>query len=830
MAVSRRDFVATSLAGTAGLCATSVLPAFGDPDTAALQTLANEDGYRLWLRYASPGASQAAAYRTAITRAVVEGASPTLDAIRTELSTALPTLLATGVPVGRGGVTSPALVIGTPTSSPLVAALGWTKDIATAGREGYVVRATRIGNQPVLVVASDGEIGALYGTFHVLRLMQMGQPLAGLSFTERPRVQLRMVNHWDNLNGTIERGYAGRSLWQWNELPGTVSPRYADYARANASIGLNGAAINNVNASGQNAPLLTTEYLQKVAAIATAFRPYGVRLYLSANFAAPVNIGGLTTADPLDPRVIAWWKAKTDEIYKLIPDFGGYLVKANSEGQPGPKDYKRTHAEGANLLADCVAPHQGNVIWRAFIYDEDVDPDRAKRAYIEFTKLEGQFKPNVLVQVKNGAIDFMPREPFHPLFGALTRTPVAAEIQATQEYLGQATHLVYLGPMWTEFLRADTHAKGPGSTVGKVLEGAVHPYSVTGFVSVVNPGLDRNWCGHHFSQSNWYASGRLAWNPSHSAEAIADEWTRMTFTNDLPTVRAIVDLMMGSRETFVNYTMPLGLHHLIGGNHYAPMPQVAKSQRPDWTATYYHQASTEAIGFDRTMRGNKAVGQYFPPVRDQFDSLATCPEEFLLWFHRLPWDHKLKSGKTLWDGLCEKYALGARQAAEMQTRWQALADRIDPQRHKEVAERLAVQVADAALWRDQNPQVLPDVQPASHHHLTAGRQANPLPTIRTTMAGSAHCPVNRPPEPPADARSGCPRRRPGRRSTAGRTDSGCAGRGARDAHPEPLRRRTRLHGRLCSEHDEPPDAKTSRRARGVARQEAGADALDVQHR
>jgi len=500
------------------------------------------------------------------------------------------------------------------------------------------------------------------------------------------------------MDGTIERGYAGRSLWQWKDLPGTIDPRYVDYARANASIGINATAINSVNA---NAIVFTPEYLAKVAALATLWRPYGLRVYLSANFASPIRIGGLKTADPLDPGVIAWWKAKADEIYKLIPDFGGFLVKANSEGQPGPKDYKRNHAEGANCLADAVAPHGGNVIWRAFIYDEDVDPDRAKRAYIEFTKLDGQFRPNVLVQVKNGAIDFMPREPFHPLFGALKQTPVLAEVQATQEYLGQGRHLVYLGTMWEEFLRADTYAKGKGSTVGKAIEGQVHPYRVTGFVSVLNPGLDRNWCGHHFSQSNWYASGRLAWNPELAARQIADEWTRMTFGNDPKTVDTIRDVMMQSREIFVNYTMPLGLHHLIGGNHYAPMPENAKAPRADWTATYYHQASADGIGFDRTMKGNQAVGQYFPPVRDMFDSLATCPEEFLLWFHRCGWDYKTKSGETLWNALCTKYQNGARQAAEIEATWQSLAGRIDPQRHKEVADRLAIQVADAAKWRDQ---------------------------------------------------------------------------------------------------------------------------------
>jgi alpha-glucuronidase len=688
---SRRDFVAASLAGVAGLSTPRIVTAAQSASSPQA-----EDGYKLWLRYAPPGEA-AAAYRRMVRGVLVEGDSPTSRIIRDEMRRALNTLLGGAVPVERQGRTDRAVVIGTPGDSPAIRGLGWDAELKTAGPEGYVIRGARVGGNDSIAIASQGAVGALYGTFHFLRLLQTAQPIDTLDVVERPKVQLRLLNHWDNLNGSIERGYAGRSLWQWSELPGRISQRYLDYARANASIGINGAVINNVNADVR---VLTPEYLAKVAALADAWRPYGVRMYLSANVAAPLRIGGLATADPLDKGVAGWWQSKAAEIYKLIPDFGGFTVKANSEGQPGPKDYGRTHAEGANVLADALAPHGGSVIWRAFIYDEDVDPDRAKRAYIEFTKLDGQFRPNVLVQVKNGAIDFQPREPFHPLFGALKSTPVLAEIQATQEYLGQAKHLVYLGTMWEEFLDADTHAKGEGSTVAKAIEGRVHPYPVTGLVSVVNPGLDPNWCGHHFSQSNWYASGRLAWNPELSARQIADEWTRMTFTNDPKTLETILGMMMSSHESYVSYTMPLGLHHLIGGNHYAPMPENEKDRRPDWTAAYYHQASEDAIGFDRTMRGNGAVGQYFPPVRETFDSLATCPEQYLLWFHRCGWDYEMKSGATLWQVLCDKYHQGAAEAAALQSTWQSLAGRIDPQRHKEVADRLAIQAADAASWRD----------------------------------------------------------------------------------------------------------------------------------
>jgi alpha-glucuronidase len=694
MEFSRRDFVATGLTGLATLCPRPIFAGAEVPQPT--RELAAEDGYKLWLRYAPPG-PPTEQYRPAIRQFLIEGRSPTAAIARRELADGAGRMLGASVSTD-GPLVDGAIVVGTPDNSAVIRGLGWTSDLAKAGPEGFVIRSARIADRAVTAIASEREVGALYGAFHFLRLMQTGQPIARLQVVERPRLQLRLLNHWDNLNGTIERGYAGRSLWQWNELPGTTSPRYVDYARANASIGINGAVINNVNADVR---ILSPEYLAKVAALAEMWRPYGVRMYLSANFAAPSRLGGLKTADPLDASVAGWWRATVAEIYKLIPDFGGFTVKANSEGQPGPKDYRRNHAEGANVLADALAPHGGNVIWRAFIYDEDVDPDRVKRAYIEFMKLDGQFRPNVAIQVKNGPIDFQPREPFHPLFGALEKTPVIAEIQATQEYLGQARHLVYLGTMWKEFLDADTHAKGKGSTVAKALEGRIHPYRVTGLASVANPGLDANWCGHHFSQSNWYASGRLAWNPALSAEQIADEWTRMTFSNDARTVETIRTLMMKSRETFVNYTMPLGLHHLIGGDHYAPMPQNAKAQRADWTATYYHQASADGLGFDRSMKGNRAVAQYFAPVRDLFDNPKTCPDEFLLWFHRCAWDYTTKSGKSLWEALCGKYHDGAAEAAAMEKTWQSLTAAIDPQRHREIGERLAIQTADAAKWRDQ---------------------------------------------------------------------------------------------------------------------------------
>jgi len=698
--ISRRSFVASGLAGFAGAFGRAPTPRPATEAHAPAQRqakpLPSEDGSKLWLRYAPPGEA-ADAYRRTIRQVFVEGRSATAQATLDELRTGFTSVLDTATPAVRERLQDGAVVVGTPETSPAIRGLNLDTDLGAVGREGFLIRSTTIANHPVIVIASQGELGALYGAFHFLRLLQTGTSVERLAISEKPKVQLRLLNHWDNLNGSIERGYGGRSLWQWDQLPKQLSPRYLAYARANASIGVNGAVINNVNA---DINILNANYLPKVAALATVWRPYGVRMYLSVNFAAPVRLGKLATADPLNQQVIDWWRTKADEIYNLIPDFGGFLVKANSEGQPGPRNYNRTHAEGANVLANALAPHQGNVIWRAFVYDEGIDPDRVKRAYIEFTRLDGQFRPNVLIQIKNGPLDFMPREPHHPLFGALQHTPGLAELQATQEYLGQAKHLVYLGTMWKEFLQTDTFAKGAGSTVAKCIDGTVHPMSVTGMVAVTNPGTDANWCGHDFSQSNWYAFGRLAWNHELTAEQIAEEWVRMTFTNDRQAVTTIKDMMMTSRETYLNYTMPVGLHHLIGGDHYAPMPQNDRAQRSDWTATYYHRAAADGIGFNRTRTGSNAVAQYFPPVRDMFESLQTCPDKFLLWFHHLAWNYQMRSGKTLWQELVDHYYQGTRHAAGYQTTWASLSDKVHPGRHRAVADRLATQVRDSARWRD----------------------------------------------------------------------------------------------------------------------------------
>ena len=474
----------------------------------------------------------------------------------------------------------------------------------------------KIKNKDVTVIAANSELGTLYGAFHFLRLLQTLQPISKLNISEKPKLQLRVLDHWDNLDGSIERGYAGKSLWNWAELPDKVDPRLRDYARANASIGINGATLNNVNA---NANILTPEYLKKVAAIADTFRPYGIKVYLSARFSAPIELGGLKTADPFDEGVKIWWKQKADEIYKIIPDFGGFLVKANSEGQPGPRTYNRNHVDGANMMAAALAPHNGVVIWRAFVYDVKPGYDRAGAAYENLQPFDGKFAPNVLLQVKYGPIDFQPREPFHPLFGVMPNTQMMPELQITQEYLGFSNHLVFLAELWREILDSDTYAKGKGSTVAKITDGSLFKQRITGIAAVANTGTDRNWTGHDLNQANWYAFGRLAWNHDISSQNIADEWIKMSLTNDAKAVATMTKVLLESHEALVNYMTPLGLHHQMwGGHHYGPAPWWNTYDREDWNPVYYNKAAANGIGFDRTKTGSDTVSQYFPPVRDQF--------------------------------------------------------------------------------------------------------------------------------------------------------------------------------------------------------------------
>ena len=556
-------------------------------------------------------------------------------------------------------------------------------------------------------ITASNSIGLLYGAYELIRLQNTDAYNTGsdnqqnfskaIDETEKPQVGLRILNHWDNLDGSIERGYAGKSIFKWEEIKlgkngkgGSISKSLHDrlitYARANASLGINGSVLNNVNASPK---MMTAEYINKVRVIANILRPYGIRVYLSINFASPMALGYTKTADPLDKKVQLWWKKKAKEIYAAIPDFGGFLVKANSEGQPGPGDYHRTHAEGANMLADAVKPYGGIIMWRSFVYGANhKGEDRVKQAVSEFKGMDGKFRDNVILQSKNGPLDFQPREPYAPIFDNIKQTPQIAELQITQEYLGQSKHLTYLAPMWKEFF------------------GFVNPNKLVGISGVANIGDDANWCGHPFSQANWYAFGRLAWNPSLSAEEIAHEWLVQTYENqDEKFTKPVEMMMMTSREACVNYMMPLGLHHIFKfDHHYGPEPDGFIASYPlEWCPVYYHKADTKGIGFDRSSKGTDAVGQYPEPYRSQYDNIETCPEEYLLWFHHVAWNYKMKSGSTLWQELCMKYNMGVAMVEVYRDFWHTSAKQYmkgHEQEWQHTDSLLNVQLENAKEWRN----------------------------------------------------------------------------------------------------------------------------------
>jgi len=651
-----------------------------------------EDGHELWLRYRSLPASQQQAMQRDLAGIRVEAPeSPLLQSALSELSLAWTAM--TGRPLRRLPGVEPGALVLCLGNSPLVAALG--SQLATLGEEGYLLRHLRLQGKPVTLLAANTHRGLLYGSFALLGQLQQGKPITGLNEASAPRVQLRMLDHWDNLDGHVERGYAGASLWDWWKLPEVVDPLYREYARANASIGINAAVLNNVNAV---ADILRPEYIEKVRVLAGALRPWGMRVFLAVRFSSPVELGGLRTADPLEPSVRAWWKAKADEVYAAIPDFGGFLVKANSEGQPGPADYGRTHAEGANAIAEALRPHGGVVLWRAFVYSDRDATDRAMQAYQQLQPLDGAFAANVVLQVKNGPVDFQPREPFHPLFGAMPRTTLGLELQVTKEYLGFATHLAYLGPLYQEVLRADTGQPGAG-TVARVIEGDSRRVSL--IAGVANTGRDRNWTGSQFDQANWYVFGRLAWNPDADPGDIAREWVRRTFGAAPDAERAIVAMMMESREAVVDYMTPLGLAHLMGtGHHYGPAPWVSDLSRPEWNPVYYHRADADGIGFDRTPGGSNALSQYAAPVAARFADPARTPLEYLLWFHHVSWRTPLATGRTLWEELLHRYDRGLAAVARWQQQWARLAGQIDAARHEQVAAMMAVQAREARWWRD----------------------------------------------------------------------------------------------------------------------------------
>ena len=556
-------------------------------------------------------------------------------------------------------------------------------------------------------ITASTSIGLLYGAYELIRLQNTDAYNVGsgkqqnfgkaIDETEKPQVGLRILNHWDNLDGSIERGYAGKSIFKWEEIKlgkkgkgGSISKslhqRLITYARANASLGINGSVLNNVNASPK---MMTAEYINKVKVIANILRPYGIRVYLSINFASPMALGYTKTADPLDKKVQQWWKKKAKEIYAAIPDFGGFLVKANSEGQPGPGDYHRTHADGANMLADAVKPYGGIIMWRSFVYGANhKGEDRVKQAVSEFKGMDGKFRDNVILQSKNGPLDFQPREPYAPIFDNIKQTPQIAELQITQEYLGQSKHLTYLAPMWKEFF------------------GFVNPSKLVGISGVANIGDDANWCGHPFSQANWYAFGRLAWNPSLSAEEIAHEWLVQTYENqDEKFTKPVEMMMMTSREACVNYMMPLGLHHIFKfDHHYGPEPDGFIASYPlEWCPVYYHKADAKGIGFDRSSKGTDAVGQYPEPYRSQYDNIETCPEEYLLWFHHVPWNYRMKSGSTLWQELCMKYNMGVAMVEVYRDYWHTSAKlymKGHEQEWQHTDSLLNVQLENAKEWRE----------------------------------------------------------------------------------------------------------------------------------
>ena len=556
-------------------------------------------------------------------------------------------------------------------------------------------------------ITASNPIGLLYGAYELIRLQNTDAYNTGsgnqqnfskaIDETEKPQVGLRILNHWDNLDGSIERGYAGKSIFKWEEIKlgkngkgGSISKSLHDrlitYARANASLGINGSVLNNVNASPK---MMTAEYINKVKIIANILRPYGIRVYLSINFASPMALGYTKTADPLDKKVQQWWKKKAKEIYATIPDFGGFLVKANSEGQPGPGDYHRTHADGANMLADAVKPYGGIIMWRSFVYGANhKGEDRVKQAVSEFKGMDGKFRDNVILQSKNGPLDFQPREPYAPIFDNIKQTPQIAELQITQEYLGQSKHLTYLAPMWKEFF------------------GFVNPDRLVGISGVANIGDDANWCGHPFSQANWYAFGRLAWNPSLTAEEIAHEWLVQTYENqDERFTKPVEMMMMTSREACVNYMMPLGLHHIFKfDHHYGPEPDGFIASYPlEWCPVYYHKADAQGVGFDRSSKGTDAVGQYPEPYRSLYDNIATCPEEYLLWFHHVPWTYKMKSGSTLWQELCMKYNMGVAMVEVYRDFWHTSAKQYmkgHEQEWQHTDSLLNVQLENAKEWRN----------------------------------------------------------------------------------------------------------------------------------
>ncbi|GAB3433759.1 alpha-glucuronidase family glycosyl hydrolase [Flindersiella endophytica] len=649
---------------------------------------ADEDGHELWLRYRLVDNSvRLSAYRRALTHVVAPGDDDVLRSAAGELQRGLAALTGRTIPAEPTPSRDGAVIVGTPETSPIIAKTIDQAELERLGPEGYRIKRQRVQGFDAILVAAKTVRGALYGTFDLLRRLQTHQDIERLDVRERPANPLRLANHWDNLDGSVERGYAGTSIFDWHDLP-EIKPHYADYARALASIGMNGAVVNNVNA---NAKFLDSDWLERLAPLADVFRKWGLTFYLSANFAGPIQLGGLPTADPLDEAVIAWWRAKAAEIYDRIPGFGGFLVKANSEGQPGPVDYGRTHADGANLLANALQPYGGIVVWRAFVWH---GPSTwAQESYETFQPLDGQFADNVILQIKNGPIDFQVREPVHPLFGALPNTNSMMELQVTQEYTGQSTHVCYLVPLWKEVYDFDTHAAGAGTTVADIVSGSAYGYSRSGVAGVMNFGDSTCWTGHHLAAANTHGYGRLAWNPALKAADLAGEWARMTFGPDPRQVQLLSQMLLRSRAIYESYNSPLAAGFVQGGgDHFDP----CLACNEPW-----HQSDAEGLGFDRTIAtGPGVTGLYHPPVRDRLESLETCPDELLLFFHHVPYTHRLHSGKTVIQHIYDSHFDGLQGAAWLRASWQAQRAYVDARRYREILDRLDRQVAHARQWRD----------------------------------------------------------------------------------------------------------------------------------
>ncbi len=683
----------------------------------------SQKGYDLWLQYDRiENENISKKYLKNLSGFITYGEDPALQVASDELKMAYEGFF--GKPFKETlSIKKNTLVLGKKEDLPSYVLPSVEQDYEVINEEGYIIKTIKIGNTPLTVITGKTGAGVLYGTFRFIKELQLHNRIENLNITESPKIQKRVLNHWDNLDRTVERGYAGFSIWDWHHLPELIKPEYIDYARANASIGINGTVLTNVNA---NSLVLTPMYIEKVKALADVFRPYGIQVYLTARFSAPLESGDLQTADPLDPEVRQWWKDKADEIYTEIPDFGGFLVKANSEGQPGPNNYGRSHVDGANMLAEAVAPHGGIVMWRAFVYSEHDPEDRAKQAYSEFVPFDGQFHDNVLVQVKNGPIDFQPREPFHPMFGAMPDTPLMMEFQITQEYLGFSSHLVFLPKLFEETLDEDTFVKREGSTVAKIIDGTLSNKKLTGIAGVANIGTAKNWTGHPFGQANWYGFGRLAWDPYLDSEKIAEEWLKMTFSNDEDFVEPMKEQLLNSREAVVNYMTPLGLHHIMDtGHHYGPGPWVDDLGRPEWNPVYYHRADSLGVGFDRTASGSNALAQYAEPIGQKYSSIETTPEKYLLWFHHVPWDYEMENGKTLWYNLAAKYQEGVEDVEEMVETWNQMEEYVDKERFEKTQMLLQIQLKEAKWWRNAvllyfqqfSKMDLPDFIPEPEHDL-----------------------------------------------------------------------------------------------------------------